>query len=258
MYCSFPRWGKVGMGARQEQVRPHHLERASAVAGFGGRRFLVPQHEEAAKDCRCAGSCANQVVTMRQPSNSPVISRRTTLGTLALASAVWLSNARAQPTAQAPWPEVAANLPDAVFSGSARLRFWGFEVYDAQLWVEPGFRASRLGAHALALSLTYLRSLRGPAIAERSITEMRRQGPLDDAQASRWQQAMARMFPDVRDGDRLTGLWHPGQGARFWFNGTARGQIDDDVFAARFFGIWLGDATSEPAMRQALLAGAAP
>jgi len=27
----------------------------SAVAGFGGRRFLVLQHEEAAIDCRGAG-----------------------------------------------------------------------------------------------------------------------------------------------------------------------------------------------------------
>ncbi|OIN92533.1 MAG: hypothetical protein AUJ20_07405 [Comamonadaceae bacterium CG1_02_60_18] len=186
------------------------------------------------------------------------MSRRRTLGTLAIASAAWMSRVRAQQTAPTPWPEVAANLPDAVFSGSARLRFWGFEVYEAQLWVEPGFQASRLGAHALALSLTYLRNLRGQAIAERSMTEMRRQGPLDDALATRWLAAMACVFPDVRDGDRLTGLWHPGEGARFWFNGAARGQIDDDVFAARFFGIWLGDATSEPAMRQALLAGAAP
>jgi len=32
---------------------------SSAVAGFGGRRFLVLQHEEAAKDCRCAGSSKN-------------------------------------------------------------------------------------------------------------------------------------------------------------------------------------------------------
>jgi hypothetical protein len=28
---------------------------ASAVAGFGGQRFLVPQHEAATKASRCAG-----------------------------------------------------------------------------------------------------------------------------------------------------------------------------------------------------------
>jgi len=187
----------------------------------------------------------------------PKLSRRSTLCMLAAAALAGPTIATAQQGNPKPWPEIASHLPDALFSGSARLRFWGFEVYDAQLWVEPGFRASRLGAHALALSLTYLRSLRGTAIADRSITEMRRQGPLDDPQASRWRDAMAAIFPDVKDGDRLTGVWQPGKGARFWFNGAPRGQMDDDIFAARFFGIWLSEATSEPAMRLALLAGAA-
>jgi len=184
--------------------------------------------------------------------------RRSTLRLLAIAALTGPAITSAQQGNPKPWPEIASQLPDAQFSGSARLRFWGFEVYDAQLWVEPGFRASRLGSHALGLSLTYLRSLRGTAIAERSITEMRRQGPLDEPQAKRWRDAMAAIFPDVKDGDRLTGVWQPGKGARFWFNGAPRGQINDDVFAARFFGIWLSEATSEPAMRQALLAGAAP
>ena len=31
-------------------------------------------------------------------------------------------------------------LPQAVSAGTARLSFWGFAVYDAQLWVTPGFR----------------------------------------------------------------------------------------------------------------------
>ncbi len=35
------------------------LTASSAVTGFGGRRFLVPQYEEAAKDCRCAGQTSN-------------------------------------------------------------------------------------------------------------------------------------------------------------------------------------------------------
>lgn len=187
--------------------------------------------------------------------------RRTALTTLATGLAALTVSAQTQATplaqpAPTAWPEVAAHLPKAVFCGSARLRFWGFAVYDAQLWVDPAFRANRLGAHPLALSLTYLRALRGRAIAERSITEMRRQGPLEDDQAAQWLAEMTRIFPDVAAGDRLTGLWQPGQGARFWFNAAARGAIADDVFASRFFGIWLSDATSEPDLRRALLANA--
>jgi len=205
----------------------------------------------------CAGKYAMMPVPLTPSQLQNASTRRSTLRLLAIAALTSPAIATAQQGTPKPWPEIASQLPDALFSGSARLRFWGFEVYDAQLWVEPGFRASRLGAHALGLSLTYLRSLRGTAIAERSITEMRRQGPLDDPQANRWRDTMAAIFPDVKDGDRLTGVWQPSKGVRFWFNGAPRGQVDDDVFAARFFGIWLSEATSEPAMRLALLAGVA-
>ena len=187
---------------------------------------------------------------------APHTTRRAAVATLATGLAAWSTSTLAQQGTPAPWPEVAAQLPNALYSGSARLRFWGFEVYDAQLWIDPNFRTSRLGAHPLALSLTYLRTLRGKAIAERSVTEMRRQGPLAAEQEAQWLAEMTRVFPDVAANDRLTGLWQPGQGAHFWFNAAPRGTIADDVFAARFFGIWLSEATSEPDMRRALLAKA--
>jgi len=64
---------------------------------------------------------------------------------------------------------------------------------------------------------------------------------------------MTALFPDVRDRDRLTGVQLPGQGARFFFNGTLRGELADAEFARLFFGIWLSPRTSEPALRAALL-----
>ena len=43
---------------------------SSAVAGFGGRRFVVPHHEDAAKDCRCADSSKNaQAANPNQPDH---------------------------------------------------------------------------------------------------------------------------------------------------------------------------------------------
>jgi len=80
--------------------------------------------------------------------------RRAAVATLATGLAAWSASPLAQHPPPTPWPEVADQLPDAVYSGSARLHFWGFEVYDAQLWIDPNFRTSRLGAHPLALSLT--------------------------------------------------------------------------------------------------------
>ncbi len=163
----------------------------------------------------------------------------------------------AQAGAPVAWPEVVANLPEARWSGGARLRYLGFDVYDAQLWVAPGFRASQYGQHRLSLSLTYLRALRGRAIAERSLTEMHRQRPLTPDQNSRWLSAMQATFVDVAASDRLTGLHQPAQGATFWLNGRPLGSISDASFSQRFFGIWLEPGSSEPGLRRSLLAGAA-
>ena len=155
-------------------------------------------------------------------------------------------------------PEVQAQLPQAKAAGTTRMRFFGLSIYDAQLWVAPGFDAAQYVSHPLALELRYLRSLKGQSIAERSLQEMRRGGALDTATEQRWLQAMAEAFPDVKEGDRLTGLHKPGAGTRFFFNGTLRATVADPMFGPRFFGIWLAPWTSEPKLRDALMAGLTP
>ncbi len=145
-------------------------------------------------------------------------------------------------------------LSNGELAGEATLRFLGLQVYRARLWAPPGFDPNRLGEQALALELEYLRAFKGTAIAERSIVEMRRAGPFTDQQASAWQTAMQNIFPDVRPGDRITGIHRPGQGAEFLHNDRPAGRIDDAEFARLFFSIWLGPNTSEPALRRQLLA----
>ena len=44
-------------------------------------------------------------------------------------------------------------LSGARLAGSAKLRFWGFDVYQATLWVRPGFQAPDCTRHAFALDL---------------------------------------------------------------------------------------------------------
>ena len=126
------------------------------------------------------------------------------------------------------------------------------------LWATAAFSAASPAATPLALELTYLRDFKAQDIAERSLKEMRRSQPLNDAQAARWKADLLRVIPDVRAGDRILGVHRPGQGATFWVNDKPAGEVRDEDFSARFFGIWLSPATSEPQMRAALLAGAAP
>lgn len=144
-------------------------------------------------------------------------------------------------------------LPGSRPQGEATLRFFGLKVYQARLWTLPDFRAERSADHPLVLELTYLRDFKASAIAERSLQEMRRASGFPEAQAQRWVAEMKRVFPDIKSGDRLAGLYQPGQGTRFWHNGQPAGEVADPDFGRFFFGIWLAPTTSEPQMRQALL-----
>ncbi|MEP6965288.1 MAG: chalcone isomerase family protein [Polaromonas sp.] len=197
----------------------------------------------------------------------PATPRRLTANLLMAAAACALAAGAAQAqtaqgTAQAsPANEVSAEvrdaLPQARLLGRTRLSVWGFQVYDASLWATAAFAASRYASTPLALELRYLRNFSAADIAARSLKEMRRSQPVSEAQAARWTGEMLRVFPDVRAGDRIMGVLRPGQGAAFWINGKPGGEIRDAEFASLFFGIWLSPKTSEPAMRAALLAGAA-
>jgi hypothetical protein len=138
--------------------------------------------------------------------------------------------------------------------GEARLRFLGLHVYDIRLWTPRGpVPAERWAVSPLALEIAYARALVGRLIAERSLKEMQRAGPVPPAVGERWLQSMTQIFPDVQAGDRITGLYSPDREARFFHNGKERGTVSDPEFARRFFGIWLADNTSEPSLRERLL-----
>jgi hypothetical protein len=154
--------------------------------------------------------------------------------------------------------ELQAVLPAAELSGQGKMTFLGFEVYQATLWITPGFMASAYEQSGFALELAYVRDFKGADIARRSVVEMRRQASLDPALEASWEARMRTLFPDVKPGDRITGVNLPRDGAEFWCNGRLLGTVHDSAFAKLFFGIWLAPQTSEPRLRQALLAQARP
>ena len=157
-------------------------------------------------------------------------------------------------TSPAPPRELAAEWPAARVQGRAQMRFLGLHVYDIRLWTtDAPLGPEDWTRRPLALEIEYARELPGRRIAERSLEEMRRAGPIAAEAAERWLQAMLQFFPDVRAGDRITGLQRPDGVVRFFVNGQLRGEKRDADFARRFFGIWLAPVTSEPRLRAALL-----
>jgi hypothetical protein len=184
--------------------------------------------------------------------------RRSCLAAVAgLALAGVARTAASQPSTPRPTvpAEVRLHLGEqARLRGTARLRWFGLSVYDARLWVGPVFDPTRYEAAPLALELIYARALQGPQIAERSIEEMRRAGPLPDEATQRWLGFMKDVFPNVAEGDRITGAWDPADArSAFYVNGNSARALRDPAFGPRFFGIWLAPHSSQPAMRQQLL-----
>jgi len=178
------------------------------------------------------------------------------LATLLLAGAALTAAVRADELVVAPHPpEIQAELPGARHGATATLRFLGMRIYDARVWSHAPIVGDG-AAQALAIEIHYARPLSGSRIASRSLDEMKHIGHVTDAQAQRWLQSMARLFPDVRPGDRITGVQRPGHSACFYVNGSAVGDIVDPDFVRLFFGIWLSPRTSEPALRAQLIGAA--
>lgn len=150
--------------------------------------------------------------------------------------------------AKASWDAASAGLK---LHGKGTFRWLGLKVYDAEFWTQGapgGFE------HPFALKLRYARSLKGAAIAERSVEEIEALGLGTPEKRRDWGYAMARLFPDVSKGSTLTGLHVPGKGARFFHDGKALGEISDPGFSQAFFSIWLDPQTRAPELRAALLA----
>ena len=190
-------------------------------------------------------------------------SRRRLLTTLPLAALPTLGpRSAAASTAPAPPAPATATPPrelvlewgGAHLHGRGRLRFLGLHVYDIRLWTpQPGLVPEDWPRRPLALEIEYARGFSARAIADRSLDEMRRAGPLPAELAERWERLLAQTMPDVKPGDRLTGVQQPDGLSRFFHNGERRGEVRDAEFTRRFFGIWLGEASSEPALRDTLL-----
>jgi hypothetical protein len=146
--------------------------------------------------------------------------------------------------------QVLALVPNLKVQGGGELKFFGISVYDGYYW-SPTRGWTQDGP--FALDLHYHRALDGAKIAERSVSEIAKLGYGSLEQRARWGEEMRRMFPDVRRGDRLTGVNLPGGIVRYFHNGKSIGEIADPGFARAFFAIWLDPKTSDVDFRQALL-----
>jgi hypothetical protein len=136
-------------------------------------------------------------------------------------------------------PHIKSMMGQTQLQGLGRLNFWGFHVYDANL-----YRGSAKDSEEFALDLRYQKSFSGEAIAKRTVEEMKNLG-VAEVQASAW-------------GKELASIYIPKQGTSFFYEGKKISQIQGADFAKAFFGIWLDPKTSVPKLRADLLGQGCP
>ncbi len=142
------------------------------------------------------------------------------------------------------------NVPAAETVGKGRLSVMFWDVYDAALFA-PGGQWRAEGP--FALSLTYLRDIRGRAIADRSAEEIRKLGFGDEVTLATWHNQMRGIFPDVAEGTTLTGVYTEDGESIFYHDDQEIGRVRDPAFGRYFFNIWLDPQTSAPELRARLL-----
>lgn len=152
--------------------------------------------------------------------------------------------------AQPSYADWRGEIPGATQVGQGQFSWFGFVVYEAHLW-----SAARTPdwAHAFALELVYRRELSRDTLVQASLDEMRRLGSDDEALLAAWAGEMRQAFVDVKAGQRITGVYLPDEGCRFYVDGKPRHVVADTRFAHAFFSIWLDPRTRNPELRRDLL-----
>lgn len=143
--------------------------------------------------------------------------------------------------------------PSWQMRGTGALRFFGFKVYDAALWLPQSGTAFDF-KRPFALDIRYATGVKGSDIANTSLIEMQRISPSSPEQITKWSSLLNDFFVDVKTGDRLVGVHLPNGGVRFFLNGKLIGETADTAFSEAFFRIWLDAKTKRPELRAALLA----
>lgn len=135
-----------------------------------------------------------------------------------------------------------------VGKGEMHKLFW--HVYDTALYTPSG---SYNPNEPYALENTYHMDFIPEELADRTIDEMKHQMQMSEAQETAWRNKLIEIWPTVKEGDVIRAEATPKKQVVFYHNRKHVGTISDPQFVAPFMDIWLGERTTEPGLRTAIL-----
>jgi len=134
--------------------------------------------------------------------------------------------------------------------GRGTLKVFIWEVYDLTLLSET---KSFSWQDRFVLEFDYKLELKKDEVIKASIKEMRHQRSINNQALAKWQKYLERGIEPVEKGTRAAVEWLPEGKIAFHYDDQAPVIIDDELFARSFISIWLGQETSKPELRAALL-----
>jgi hypothetical protein len=142
-------------------------------------------------------------------------------------------------------------ITQAEVVGEGRLIYWGFKLYDAQLY------ASKESQGGYALDLNYLRQFEAQDLYKQTLEEMQKMGVTKEKRAL-WDPQLSKAFKTVKKGDSITAIKKSRDLTQLFHNGQLISEIRGEELSKAFFGIWLHPRTSVPKLRLSLLGNSCP
>lgn len=138
--------------------------------------------------------------------------------------------------------------------GMAEFSYLFWDVYDSYLFNHSGTIDSNYNWYEqapLVLEIRYKRDIKADDLIDSTIEQWQHLN-LEAAQYESYVPWLRKIWPDLKDGDRLALLVQDGQSI-FFYNKQEIARQSDPYFARIFLDIWLSPDTSEPKLRKKLL-----
>lgn len=126
--------------------------------------------------------------------------------------------------------------------GMALLRYWGFKVYSAALFLRTG--DSPLEDVPKAFTLKYHRDFSAEDFITSGREVAQKNRAIDFNSVEAGFKEMDRLYRPVKQGDAYTLTYVPGRGTSLYLNDEYLGTVPGADFAKSYFGIWLSEEYS--------------
>lgn len=137
--------------------------------------------------------------------------------------------------------------------GAGKLTWFGFSVYRSALFTESGEFSGVKTERPLMLVIQYQRDIDKSDLIARTYKEWKRLPHYEEKQFSVWRADLERIWPEIKENDRLACVIEADGSTSFYGNEGLLGRIQDKEFGWNFISIWLAETTSEKSLRKKLL-----